>query len=90
MFTTITAFFASASAWILAHKMLLLPIVFVMLVLKLFAWLFRGFAVVTSLLLKPDPDAHPRPLRPKGLGMKYFVGLNWNKAREMYIPKRRF
>jgi hypothetical protein len=89
MLTTITAFFASASAWILAHKMLLLPIVFVMLVLKLFAWLFKGVAVVGALLLKPDPDTHPRPLRPKGLGMRYFVGLNWDKARTMYVSKRR-
>jgi len=88
MFTTITAFFATAWTWILAHKAILMPIILVMLVLKLFAWLFKGFAVIISLLLKPEPNATPRPLQPKGLGMKYFIGLNWDKAREMYIPKR--
>lgn len=90
MLTTIVAFFATAWAWIQAHWFMLLPIIMVMLVLKLFAWLLKGFAVVVALLLKPDPDAHPRPLRPQGLGMKYFVGLHWDKARDLYVPKRKF
>jgi len=90
MITTIFGFFSTALAWVLAHKMVLLPIILVMLVLKLFAHLFKGVAVVGALLLKPDPDAHPRPLRPKGLGMRFFVEPHWDKARDLYVPKRRW
>jgi hypothetical protein len=89
MLTTIAMFFSTAWAWVLAHKFLLLPIIFIMLVLKLFAWLFKGFAVVGALLLKPDSDAHPRPLRPSGLGMRFFVEPHWDKARKLYVPKRK-
>jgi hypothetical protein len=94
MLTTILGFFGTAWAWILAHKALLFPVVMVMLVLKLFAWLFKGVAVCIGLLLKPDPEpSYPgyqrKTLRPKGLGMDYFVKPHWDKARDMYIPRRK-
>jgi len=66
-----------------------LMVVGLLLVLKFAAWLFKGFATVVSLLLKPDEGVERKHLRPKGLGMKFFVGLNWDKARKMYIPGRR-
>jgi hypothetical protein len=89
MMGTISTLFAAAWAWITAHRALLFPIIAVFLVLKLFAWLFKGIAVVIALLLKPDPGATPRTLQPKGLGASYFVKPHWNKARDLYVLKRR-
>jgi len=61
----------------------------VMFFIRPIAWAFRGLAVIIALLLKPDEGAKPRPLRPKGLGMRPFVKLDWEKARRMYVPSRR-
>ena len=89
MFVTIATYFTIIWAWILAHKVALFPIAMVLLYLKFLAWLLKGVAVCIALLLKPDHDAHPRPLRPKGLGMKFFVEPHWDKARKLYIPSKR-